>query len=328
LKEALSKGSIDGLQLEEQYGVLKSSRSKPESRSLLLNAVEDKHPYIQTVALESLGAAGKNDKIAVRAMLRWIATSDEFISSTAVEALSGIDTGNAALVEVLSEGMAHPNRTVRYSAAHALRRFGVAAKPALPTLITALRDVDQAEGLFGACLEVLRNLGPTARDAAPVILKLLPERSVVYQNKDKFTAHYLRAFMLLTLTEIDGLEQAGPFILDGLANSQGHLYAASARAAAKSPELWQQALPFLRAALQPDFPDHFLTFERFFARFSSNENYTSARIEAIKALAKMGPAARSAGPQLAKLVAESPQFMGNKSLIADEATKALRAVGN
>jgi HEAT repeat protein len=328
LPQALSKGSIDGLQVEEQYGVLKSSRNKPESRTLLLNATEDKRPYIQAMGLQSLAAVGKSDKAAVQAILARIASPDEFISSTAAEALGGIDAGNAALVDVLTEGLAHPNRTVRYSAAQALKRFGVAAKTALPALIAALRKVDQAEGVFGAYLEVLRNLGPAAKEAAPVILDLLPERSVIYRNRDKFTAHYLRAFMLLTLTEIGVLEQAGPFILDGLANGQGHLYAAAAGAAAKSPQLWQQAVPLLIRALQPDFPDHFLTFERFFARFSSDEKYTSAKIEAIRALGQMGPTAKDASAQLAKIAAERPEFMGDASLIADEATKALRAVGN
>jgi hypothetical protein len=330
LQQAVAKGSVDGLPVEDQYGVLKSLGNKPESKALLVKAADDKRAYIQATALQSLGVVGKSDKAAVRAMLSRISSSDEFISRTAAEALAAIDASNAGLVDVLSEGLANSNHAIRHSAANGLRRFGVAAKPALPALSAALRDIHEGQNVseIGAYLEVVRSLGSDGKEAAPAILDLLPERSVVYRNRDKFTTHYLRAFMLLTLIEIGTLDQAAPFILDGLANSQGHLYAVAARAAARSPQLWQQSVPFLTRSLQPDFPDHFLTFERFFARFSSDDQYTSAKIEAIRALGQMGPAAKSASPLLAEIAAERPEFMGNASLIADEATKALRAVGN
>lgn len=336
LPQAIGTSSLDGLSLEEQYGALKSMQDKglPVQRptvALLLKCLDDKRPYIQAMALQSLAVAGRSDKEAVGAVLLRVGADDEFISRTAAEALGNIDANNVELIDVLAGGLTHEHQKVRHSAAKALKRFGIASKAALPALATALRDAHRSESHFqiGAYLEVIKGLGPEGREAAPMILSLLSERALVYRNRDKFNVHYLRAFMLLTLSEIEVPDEAAPFIIDALANSDGsmvHLYAAAAQAAVKLPGIWQQSLPFLTRALSPDFADHPLTFESYYAAFSRTGQYTCARIEAIRALGAIGSSAKSATPLLEKVAAEAPPFLGDNSPIKIEATKALLSI--
>jgi HEAT repeat protein len=54
-----------------------------------------------------------------------------------------------------------------------LGRMGAEAKPALPRITAIFSDKSQSESLRRSCLEVMKGLGPHAKDAVPAIMKAL-----------------------------------------------------------------------------------------------------------------------------------------------------------
>jgi len=104
------------------------------------------------------------------------------------------------------------------------------------------------------------------------------------------------------------------------------------------------AAPFLLRALRPDVReftrdlahivgatgiDSPLGFESYLGNIPKSGIYTSARIEAIRALRKIGPAAKVATSLLTELAQreESPQRFSQVPLLSDEARTALALIG-
>jgi hypothetical protein len=105
-----------------------------------------------------------------------------------------------------------------------------------------------------------------------------------------------------------------------------HSFAGAALAAAALGPDAREAVPFLMRALKPDFRDHRVTFEQFFAEVSPSGTYTSGRIEAIRALARIGSDAREAVPLLTELAKHEPVSSSRIPPYQDEARKALAAI--
>lgn len=76
------------------------------------------------------------------------------------------------MIPVLQELLEAPNRADRLLAAEALAKSRVGAKLAVPTLINFLDDNNHIVAFFGS-LEALGCIGPEAREALPVLGKLL-----------------------------------------------------------------------------------------------------------------------------------------------------------
>ena len=336
---------------EVQYATLLAMQQQAAPRAAEIPIVitivkETDHRGLKCFALETLGLIGPAHTGALRAILACVAESDEFISETGLRALRRIDTAHVELVPVLAEALSSSNWKARYYAAEALREFGPRAKPAVPALAAALSKADSTykDYWVGAYLEALRAVGPGAVEAADQIVHLLTERSALYRNRSKYEVEQLRAFMLVTLSEVGIPDAALPFILDALANSDvaaaaGHaagvtsdtlrIYAAGAIAAGALGARAADAAPFLLRALRPEFRDYPLTFESYLANIPKSGVYTSARIEAIRALGKIGPAAKTATSLLTELAQreESPQRFFQMPLLSNEARTALALIG-
>ena len=86
---------------------------------------------------------------------------------------------------------------------------------------------------------------------------------------------------------------------------------------------------FLLRALRPEFRDYPLTFEGYVGSIPKSGIYTSPRIEAIRALGKIGPAAKTATSLLTELAqrGERPQQFYQMPLLRDEAKMALALIG-
>lgn len=333
---------------EVQYATLLAMQQQAAPRAAEIPIVitivkETDHRGLKCFALETLGLIGPAHTGALRAILACVAESDEFISETGLRALRRIDTAHVELVPVLAEALSSSSWKARYYAAKALREFGPRAKPAVPALAAALSRADSTDKHYwvGAYLEALRAVGPGAVEAADPIVRLLAERSALYRNRSKNEVEQLRAFMLVTLSEVGVPDAALPFILDALANSntlsdydpnfhrRDTLYAAGAIAAGALGARAADAAPFLLRVLRPEFRDYRLTFESYFANGPKSGIYTSPRIEAIRALGKIGPAATTATSLLTELAQreESPQLFSQMPLLSDEARTALALIG-
>jgi HEAT repeat protein len=335
-------GSVDP---EVQYATLLAMQQQAAPRAAEIPIVitvvkETDHRGLKCFALETLGLIGPAHTGALRAILACVAESDEFISETGLRALRRIDTAHVELVPVLAEALSSSSWKARYYAAEALREFGPRAKPAVPALAAALSRADSTDKHYwvGAYLEALRAVGPGAVEAADPIVRLLAERSALYRNRSKYEVEQLRAFMLVTLSEVGIPDAALPFILDALANSDTlsdthsnplRIYAAGAIAAGALGARAADGAPFLLRALRPEFRDYPLTFESYLGNIPKSGIYTSPRIEAIRALGKIGPAAKTATSLLTELAQRegSPQLFSQMPLTSDEARTALALIG-
>jgi hypothetical protein len=140
---------------------------------------------------------------------------------------------------------------------------------------------------------------------------------------------------LVTLAEIGVTPAAFPFVIDNLANTDRNMpypYAAAARAAASIGPRARLMVPYLIRALNNELRDDYITFETIRGHRSSSGEYTTCQIEAIRALARIGSAAREAVPYLEKLSKQPPMARtGSNRLqrvpdIAAEATAAILAI--
>jgi HEAT repeat protein len=290
--------------------------------------------YVRGEVIETLGEVGGGAP-AVQILLaalpaRWGEPGDppeeKFLSDLAAGALARMPASDPGAVPLLADALAHPDPVVRYQAATALRPYGAAARPAVPALVAALEKADGKTDPYevGAYLSALRAAGPAADDAGPALVKLLAERAKLYQGQDPFWAHYLRAYILLTLSDIGTPAAAKPCILDLLNNSDKTTamgYAAAARAL--RPET-TEAIPGLLRSLRPDFTDFPMCWDGF-AMALGNED-ASCRLEALRALARMGPRAREALPEITRVSGEKPEPASPVPAWDEEARKALRAI--
>jgi len=305
---------------------------------LILQAIEEDPPtYIYCVLMRALGHAGANDPKAVRAMLDAIPIKELPLRQEVLRALKKTDISREEVVVVFADGMGDIDPFVQYQCALALRPAGPKAKKAVPALVNVLKKVDSqtsSENL-GAFLELAHAIGPAAATCREPILDMLPERAGVYKDRPKMEVHMLRGYLLVTLAEIGITKEALPFVLDVLATSDNRMvqqYASAARAAGALGKDAREAVPFLMRALDPKFADRGMVLESFPRHGTALlgldlKKLTSARIEAIRALAKIGPDAKAALPRLTQMVDDPPIAPAEYyPPYNDEARKAIQAI--
>jgi HEAT repeat protein len=185
---------------------------------------------VKAMVIETLGKLKAGDAAAVQLLIdtvpaRWGNPGDppaeKYLSDLARDALQEITPSDVQAVTVLAKALAHVDNDVRWQAAIALQKYGPKAAPAVPALTEALRHstVKLSTHQIGAYLDALRAIGPDARSAGDTIVELLSERSPLYKGQETFLAHYLQAYLLVTLGEIGVPDGAKPYILDLLNNS-------------------------------------------------------------------------------------------------------------
>ena len=227
-------------------------------------------------------------------------------------------------VEKLSEMLKDDRLIIRNQAAMALARFGGEIQPAMPSLTSALKRVDSSckTAQIVAYLDPIRKAGLSANSAAETIVQLMDERSPVFKERPKLEVYRLRAYMLLTLADIGAARTSVKFIAESLANSDAEMtfnFAVAAHAAGTLGADAYEFTPLLERALQTDFVDVPLTLVSYFAPLTPTTT-TSGRIEAIRALAKIGPGANDAVPMLKSV--DSYRLKGTKFLRGSRRSKS------
>lgn len=267
--------------------------------------------YLKCAALLAATSGTEGDIIA-GAVLKAVGDADSFVSEVAANVLQRLQLTSAA-VPSLATGLSHSTAAVRLQSALALRKLGaegVSAVPALADRLAQLSTVQAPPSEILALLELIRALGHDAASLGPPLVDLLPEQASIYSNIGKHDAYQIRSCILVTLSEIGVPNTALPYIIDGLANSDSrtaHLFAASARAAAALGPQARAAVPFLLRPFERSIDDQLVSFEKFTLRPSTSEQYTSCRLEALRALQQIGPAAKQAAPVLKAFIEGPPQ---------------------
>ncbi len=291
------------------FRTIQEADSVPQHVKSILHQVchEDSRRYIQCMAIETTNAIGSGKADHIKAIMDFLATAegDDYLTELGAQGLDKLDIQDPQSFQVLATALSHKVAQVRYHAAKSLVKFGRNAAPAVATLVEQLEGVNRTtvNWHLGAYLDLARAIGPQASDATGAILKLLPETADYYKGRGRTWVPYIRSYLLITLADIGMPKEALPFVIDLLANADSRLgfTAAAIAAGALGPDAHQAVPILIERGLKKDFGSAPITFESFLLAFSPTNTYTFARIEAIRALGKIGPKAKAAIPILEDL---------------------------
>jgi HEAT repeat protein len=224
---------------------------------------------IRESAAAVLEAFGRQAAPAVEKLTALLDDDDEMVRAQALETLRAIGPAARKAVPALSKRLSDADAEVRAGAVRALRALGPQAAPAVPELRKALtsEDLSVREG----SVEALQAIGPAAKDAVPDLIKILSTK-VVNQT------HHLPALRALAAIGPDA-KSAAPALLRLLDDKDNELRLAVLDTLGSVGA----ATPEVIARLQ-------LTAQR--------DSFSTVRAAAIRALGRMGPAAKEAAPTL------------------------------
>lgn len=173
-----------------------------------------------------------------------------------------------------------------------LKDAGPAAAATVPALSDLLARSDGATDhlLLASGLDVLRSLGPRAAPAAETLSSLLPHRHKLYKGRDKLLVVRLRAYILVTLSEIGFPSSALPALLDTLAHVDERMTAlevgAAVRAAGSLGARGCELAPYLLDTLAERLSEEEFSLERYEPQFPPHEA-TTVQLEAIRSLGRV-----------------------------------------
>jgi hypothetical protein len=333
--EDLSPESLFGATQELQNAI---GSSKKSLISKLANTIgSSPKKYLRCWAMDVLGMLKPDDQVSFNAILTSVGSQDEFISSIATNALTQVTLPDNAGIVAMSKALSDGSKEVRIYAAKNLKEHGVAASSAAEDLAKLLQrcNGNSSKDEVGAYLEALRAVGKNSSVASSALVSLYDERSALYQERPKYEVHHLRAFILVVLSEIGIPKSALPMIVDSLANStfeMPYLFAAGAKAAGSLGPDAESVVPLIERAFRGELGDDPISFDRFDSHGKISDEYTNARIEALRALGKIGPGASSSLPYIKELDKPDPQSRDNQDRlvklpnIQKEAERALLAI--
>ena len=258
-------------------------------------------PVFRVMALEVMGNLEPSDPDSVRVLLRSLASTNVWVATNAAVTLARAPMTDPRSMEVLAGGLLGRNERAAVESARALARFGTNAAAFMPSIVEHLRQSKGRNSFrrIGACLHVLRAMGPEAQVASPHVADLLAEDASIYRDMPSFYARAVRRYLLLTLGDIGTPPNAIPVIIDELNNAFDQpSIAAAAHAAGNLARGQEKVVPFLKDALARKGLDTSVSMETLESIRELPERTSSAYLEIIQALERAGPMARIALPVL------------------------------
>jgi hypothetical protein len=275
-------------------------------------------------AVLQLGALHPTDPASIASLLDAVASPDGEVAAAAEKA-AWLLKPDAAAAPALAGRIDGPDDRAAAVAAHLLWANRL-TDPAAVAAAAAAAARFAAETRFERVretLQFLRSQGPAAQAAAPALEGLLRADHPVYAGRGPAYANILRTTALVALTDVGLPQSSADQVLDLLANGPHPSFAAAARAAAALPDPPAQVVPQLLRALNENGMQAFsTTYWGQMPGIDKAEN-TSATVEAIRALARLGPArAKAALPALEILAKDDRSFRTMPVRFQDEAQKA------
>jgi DnaJ-domain-containing protein 1 len=212
-----------------------------------------------------------------------------------------------------------------------LKEAGPAAAAATPALSDLLARSDGATHhlLLASILDVLRSLGHRAAPAAETLSSLLPHRSTLYKGRDKLLVVRLRAYIVVTLSEIGFPSSALPALLDTLAHVDERMTAmevgAAARAVGSLGPRGCEFAPYLLDALAQRLSEEEFSLERYEPRFPPHEA-TTIQLEAVRSLGRVCSAADQQVLAALRQLVEDQSQSELDPRVAQEAQRALKLI--
>jgi HEAT repeat protein len=137
-------------------------------RGPLTHLARDPREPVRAAAAHGLGLLTGREATTVPLLLDLLADPGPDVADAAADALKKL---GPAGVSALADGLHHPGADVREGAAAALAHLRAAAAPAVPALLTALDDADDA--VRRAVIMTLASVGPKARPAARKLAEIM-----------------------------------------------------------------------------------------------------------------------------------------------------------
>ena len=180
-----------------------------------------------------------------------------------------------------------------------LQKLRGAGPAAATAAIPALRDfLTRSDGTtdhlaLAAALDVLRSLGHHAAPAAETLSNLLPYRCKLYTGRDKLLVNRLRAYLMVTLSDVGFPDSALPALLGTLAHLDERLMplevGAAARAVGSLGPRGREFAPYLLDTLTQRISEEEFSLERYEPQFPSEEA-TTIQLEAVRSLGRISAA--------------------------------------
>jgi protein SCO1/2 len=146
---------------------------------------------------------------------------------------------------------------------------------------------------IATALDTLRVEGRHAAPAAEGLAALLPHRSRLFEGRDKDLVIRLRAYILVTLSDIGVPDAARPALVDILAHVDERNNPAEVGAAARAlrslGERGREFAPYLLDALTSRLSVEEFSLQRFETQFPESEA-TTAQLELVRAIGSVSPA--------------------------------------
>jgi len=279
---------------------------------LLRDVLPGHPPPPETImALDALGRLKPGDPASVTLILNAMASPHGLVFTNAARALTNVPLDNHRAKEAVLTALIGKADAVAVEAGKALARAGKLTSAQMRRIVESLqRSTGRTDfRRVGAHLHVLRAMGREASFSAPALAGLLSESSLIYQGRPSFLAKSIRRYLLLTLADIGMPQEAVPAIIDELTNAlEPASTAAAARAAGAVTNGQAQIAPYLKRVLARRNLDGGVVLETIESKSPPVvPPELSPYLEIIRALAKYGPAAKAAVPELRERAKDPPR---------------------
>jgi hypothetical protein len=183
--------------------------------------------------------------------------------------------------------------------------------------------------LIASVLDVLRAMGSNGAPATETLSGLLPHRSRLYKERDKVLVVRLRAYIMVTLSEIGLPSSALPALLDTLALMDVRMTAfevgAAARAVGSLGPRGRDLATYLLDTLIERFSAEEFSLERYDPQFPPHEA-TTVHLEAVRALGLVCSADDQEVLTVLRRLAEGPGRDELDPRVKQEAQRALKLI--
>ncbi len=269
--------------------------------------------YVECATIQTLAKVKTGNPRMISAVLERLVASDLTVAHHASKALGDLDFSDAKSVRALAAGMRHANPRVRHEAAVRLRShfqgksISESCRAELaPPLLATLNDVNEetAPGSLEVTLSLLSFMG---KDAAPAkaTLKRLYEFDAYFRKHDAAARQFrIKPTVVDLLAGLGVPEELVPLLRDTLkagpreSEFTAQEYASAARALTLHGERTSDLVPWLIPALTVKGSEAMVSAMEF---PTGRRMSSTAQIEALKALTRIGPPAKDALPRLREL---------------------------
>ncbi len=301
-----------------------SSEAKQQVTQKLIPELTEENRYVRKWAAISVALMGSAAQDAIPALLPGVSAPEKDVAEAFRVALSEIGAPDPSQLPTLLQGLGDAQEAVQCESATTIARMGSAAASAVPLLIARIKENPNLPTCVGRALAELKDQVP---EVSPAVIRLLKESD---ERAQRNAAYTLSLFKTKTAEQMDALfaylAQDGARALRRMA----------ARALALSDVPEPGVLPTLAYSVRRsrDSAVRLRAVELLrhnawplaeaipvLARIVEKDPLATMRLEAVRWLAEVGPAAQPAAPALMEALGD------HDAAVRFIALQALRASG-